>query len=329
MLSVTTLLQALALLSAIASAAEKFDYDSLSLREVGARNTVDWRVWLEKDGEPISFWHDIPLYADESKKNIISFYVEIPRWTDAKIETKRNEPLNPIFHDTKSNEPRFVESVWPHKTYPILYGSVPQTWEDPNFDHEYTGFPGDNDPVDLFDVSGIDEGYVGQVKQVKILGALAMVDDDSTDWKVIAIDIRDPVADLVESVEDLEKYRPGLAKAMYDWFIYYKVARGNPTNTIVGGDYVNATTAVEVIHESHEYWLDLMKGKTVAKKINREQTSNPRWCKTFVEKEVATEKLNIPKQSKIEPAAKKPEKYEYWYYLDDEFKLIELPGQKV
>jgi inorganic pyrophosphatase len=53
---------------------------------------------------------------------------------------------------------------------------VPQTWEDPNFDHEYTGFPGDNDPVDLFDVSGIDEGYVGQVKQVKILGALAMVD---------------------------------------------------------------------------------------------------------------------------------------------------------
>lgn len=51
-------------------------------------------MWLEKDGEPISFWHDIPLYADESKKNIISFYVEIPRWTDAKIETKRNEPLS-------------------------------------------------------------------------------------------------------------------------------------------------------------------------------------------------------------------------------------------
>lgn len=116
---------------------------------------------------------------------------------------------------------------------------------------------------------------------------------------------------------------------MYDWFIYYKVARGNPTNTIVGGDYVNATTAIEVIHESHEYWLDLMKGKTVAKKINREQTSNPRWCKTFVEKEATTEKFDIPKESKIEPAAKKPEKYEYWYYLDDEFKLIELPGQKV
>lgn len=54
----------------------------------------DWRVWLEKDGEPISFWHDIPLYPDESNRNIINFYVEIPRWTDGKVETKRNEPLS-------------------------------------------------------------------------------------------------------------------------------------------------------------------------------------------------------------------------------------------
>lgn len=41
MLSTVTIVQALALLPAIASAAaEKFDYDSLSLREVGARNTL-------------------------------------------------------------------------------------------------------------------------------------------------------------------------------------------------------------------------------------------------------------------------------------------------
>lgn len=115
---------------------------------------------------------------------------------------------------------------------------------------------------------------------------------------------------------------------MYDWFIYYKVARGKSTNTIVGGDYVNATFAASVIHESHEYWLDLMKGKTEAKKIKRDQTSNPRWCKTFVAKNETTEAFDIPAESKILPAEKKPEKYEYWYYLDEEFKVIELPGQK-
>lgn len=54
----------------------------------------DWRVWLEQDGNPISFWHDVPLYPDEKNNSIVNFYVEIPRWTDAKIETKRNKPLS-------------------------------------------------------------------------------------------------------------------------------------------------------------------------------------------------------------------------------------------
>jgi inorganic pyrophosphatase len=83
---------------------------------------------------------------------------------------------DPIFHDDKSKKPRFVESVWPHRTYPFNYGSIPQTWEDPNHNHEFTGFPGDNDPVDIFEISSLKPAHVGQVKQVKILGGLAMID---------------------------------------------------------------------------------------------------------------------------------------------------------
>jgi len=59
---------------------------------------------------------------------------------------------DPIFHDDRNDLPRFVESVFPHKTYPFLYGSIPQTWESPNFEHDFTGEPGDNDPMDLFDI---------------------------------------------------------------------------------------------------------------------------------------------------------------------------------
>ena len=62
---------------------------------------------------------------------------------------------DPIFHDDKKKKPRFVESVWPHKSYPFHYGSIPQTWESPNFDHDFTGYPGDNDPIDLFDISEV------------------------------------------------------------------------------------------------------------------------------------------------------------------------------
>jgi len=82
---------------------------------------------------------------------------------------------DPIFHDDRDDLARFVESVWPHKTYPFLYGSIPQTWESPNFPHPFTEEEGDNDPMDIFDIGG-EIGYIGQVKAVKVLGALAVND---------------------------------------------------------------------------------------------------------------------------------------------------------
>lgn len=34
------------------------------------------------------------------------------------------------------------------------YGCLPQTWEDPGFVNPDTGFGGDNDPVDVIEISG-------------------------------------------------------------------------------------------------------------------------------------------------------------------------------
>lgn len=102
----------------------KFDYSAVSLREVGARNTLDWRIWLLHKCKPISFWHDVPLYPYKNDTTIINTVVEIPRWTDGKIEIESSEALTPIFHDDRKGAPRFVESVWPHRSYPFVYGSV-------------------------------------------------------------------------------------------------------------------------------------------------------------------------------------------------------------
>ncbi|KAJ6440687.1 inorganic diphosphatase [Purpureocillium lavendulum] len=307
--------------------ASDFDVNSLSLREVGARNTLDWRMWLEKDGNPISFWHDIPLYPNKTDDRIVHFYVEIPRWTDAKIETKRDEPLNPIFHDDKKKKPRFVVSVWPHRSYPFLYGSFPQTWENSNVKHNISGLPGDNDPMDVFDISGIDPGYVGQVKKVKVLGGLAMIDDGTTDWKAIVVDVNDPLANMVNSVEDLEKYRPGLKKQFYDWFTYYKVVKGDGLNTIIGKDYKDAAYMREAIAESHGFWRDLILGKEKHDKISTNQTSNPRACKSYIPSKEATKAFKIPEKANILPPAAKPKQYDHWYYLDKEFNII--PGQVI
>ena len=56
-----------------------------SARKVGALHTLDYRCYLEKDGQPVSPFHDIPLYANE-QQTVLNMIVEIPRWTNAKLE---------------------------------------------------------------------------------------------------------------------------------------------------------------------------------------------------------------------------------------------------
>ena len=56
-----------------------------SVRKIGQPHTLDYRAYIEKDGQPISPFHDVPLYANE-QQTILNMVVEIPRWTNAKLE---------------------------------------------------------------------------------------------------------------------------------------------------------------------------------------------------------------------------------------------------
>lgn len=60
-----------------------------SVRKVAAPNTLEHRVYIEKDGVPVSAFHDVPLYADQ-EKGILNMIVEIPRWSNAKLEVRRS-----------------------------------------------------------------------------------------------------------------------------------------------------------------------------------------------------------------------------------------------
>ena len=62
-----------------------FKRPSYGVRKVGAPNTLEYRVYTEMDGKPVSPFHDIPLYANE-QQTILNMVVEIPRWTNAKLE---------------------------------------------------------------------------------------------------------------------------------------------------------------------------------------------------------------------------------------------------
>ena len=73
-------------------------------------------------------------------------------------------------------------------------------------------------------------GYTGQVKQVKVLGVMALLDEEETDWKVIVIDINDPLAPKLNDVEDVERHLPGLLRATNEWLRIYKIPDGKPEN---------------------------------------------------------------------------------------------------
>ncbi|KAM9887912.1 hypothetical protein OXX79_013283, partial [Metschnikowia pulcherrima] len=73
---------------------------SYTTRQIGAANTLDYKVFIEKDGKVVSPFHDIPLYANK-EKTILNMIVEVPRWTNAKLEISKEQKLNPIIQDTK------------------------------------------------------------------------------------------------------------------------------------------------------------------------------------------------------------------------------------
>lgn len=39
-----------------------------------------------------------------------------------------------------------------------------------------------------------------------------------TDWKVVTIDVNDPVASQMNDITDIDKFFPGLLKASIEWF---------------------------------------------------------------------------------------------------------------
>ena len=111
---------------------------------------------------------------------------------------------------------------------PLLTSSL-QTWEDPNVVHPETKAKGDNDPLDVCEIGEL-VGYTGQIKQVKVLGVMALLDEEETDWKVIVIDVNDPLAPKLNDVEDVERHLPGLLRATNEWFRIYKIPDGKPEN---------------------------------------------------------------------------------------------------
>uniref|UniRef100_A0A8C6VF60 inorganic diphosphatase n=1 Tax=Naja naja TaxID=35670 RepID=A0A8C6VF60_NAJNA len=226
-------------------------------------------------GKYISPFHDIPLFADSnedeevpakrSKNNgneiVLNMIVEVPRWTNAKMEIATKEPLNPIKQDVKKGKLRYIANIFPHKGYIWNYGALPQTWEDPKHTDDNTGCCGDNDPIDVCEI-GAQVRTLGEVVKVKALGIVGLIDEGETDWKVIAISVDDPYAQKIHDIDDVRKFFPGYLEATVDWCRLYKVPDGKPENKFAfNGTFKDKAFALEIIKSTHESWKALVHKK--------------------------------------------------------------------
>ncbi|XP_036200127.1 inorganic pyrophosphatase 2, mitochondrial isoform X6 [Myotis myotis] len=217
---------------------------SYRTEERGQPHSPGYRLFFKNEaGHYISPFHDIPLKVEskeengiptkrarnDESENLFNMVVEVPRWTNAKMEIATQEPLNPIKQDVKDGKLRYVANIFPHKGYIWNYGALPQVLSR------------------------------GEVICVKILGILALIDQGETDWKLIAINVNDPEASKFHDIDDVRKYKPGYLEATLNWFRFYKVPEGKPENHFAfNGEFKNKAFALEVIKSTHECWKALL-----------------------------------------------------------------------
>lgn len=111
-----------------------------------------------------------------------------------KFEINKEAPFNPIRQDTKNGKLR----EYPYDST-VNYGAFPQTWEDPFHREKGLDLGGDNDPLDVLELSS-KVCSTGDVYDVKVIGALALVDGGEMDWKVITVRTDDALALKVDDV---------------------------------------------------------------------------------------------------------------------------------
>lgn len=274
-------------------------YQSLA---TGAKYTTSWRQYLKLDnGSPGSYFHDVLLNLNNSTANMV---VEVPRFSNAKFEISTALAGNPIVQDIdKFKECRYVPNLFPYHGYIHNYGALPQTWEDPTTSHtlgiDGYSVKGDNDPLDCCEI-GSAILKTGDVRRIKILGSIALIDDGELDWKIIVIDVNDPIASQLDDINDVDKFMPGLLRATREWFRDYKIPTGKSSNEFAyNANFLPRIDTLTVVQECHESWKKLISGAI-------DRSLNPKI--PLYDAEISTDGFEEL------PPAPIPEHVNKWYY---------------
>ena len=142
---------------------------------------------VDGNRKSMSFWHDVSLKETGYHEHEYNFICEIPMNRLAKLEVDKEKQHNPIVQDTKKHPISLQKVDRYYYIFPEFnYGIIPQTYEAPTPVAAMEGLCGDNDPIDVLELSG-KPLLVGDILKVNVFGCLPFIDSGEIDWKVLAI----------------------------------------------------------------------------------------------------------------------------------------------
>ena len=145
---------------------------------------------------------------------------------------------------------------------------IPQTWENSQHKDIETGAFGDNDPLDLVEMSLFKVASLGQTQPVKVLGSLCLLDQGELDWKILALNADEAKERQIRNLEDFNRLCPGAIQEIQEWFRTYKTYEGKGENQFgYGGRVLTAERTIEIIHENNQFYRDLIDKKVEAKDL--------------------------------------------------------------
>ena len=167
------------------------------------------------------------------KKDEFQAFIEVPSGTTAKWEV--NHETGHLEWEFKNGKPRNVKYLG----YPGNYGFIPQCVLD-------KGEGGDGHPLDIIVLGpAVDRGTV---QQVRILGAIKLLDKGKPDNKIIAIPLMGPFKK-IDSISEMMMKFPGVIQIVRYWFEGYK----DPGKMVFMG-YMNRIKAEAMIEKAHVSW---------------------------------------------------------------------------
>ena len=92
-------------------------------------------------------------------------------------------------------------------------------------------------------------------------GALGLIDEGEADWKIICINVNDPLAEKLNDINDVDTVMPGFLDATRDWFKVYKMPTGKPANNFAkDGKFYDRKFALEIVNHDFECWKNFIEG---------------------------------------------------------------------